>query len=143
MPNITIQNISTAPVQLREWYITLKPGAIYTGFRSADALMSSVDLHGEIAAGRVSFAYVYTADEIGSDFLPFPGMSGGGGGGPTSEVVVGSNKITYGFGIPASGNWVQGDVRFNTTSSPGSNVGWVCTVAGNPGLWTEFGLISA
>ena len=50
-------------------------------------------------------------------------------GSPSSFVSV--------FGAATVGNIV-----YNTQPSPGGYVGWVCTVAGNPGTWKPFGAIS-
>lgn len=42
---------------------------------------------------------------------------------------------------PTSGAYNEGDVVWNTDPQPGKFVGWVCTKAGNPGLWSGFGRI--
>jgi len=42
---------------------------------------------------------------------------------------------------PASGAYNEGDIVWNTDPQPGKFVGWVCTRAGNPGLWSGFGRI--
>jgi len=44
--------------------------------------------------------------------------------------------------IPTTGTWVVGDVVYNTTPASAGYIGWVCTVAGTPGTWKTFGLIS-
>jgi len=42
---------------------------------------------------------------------------------------------------PSSGAFNEGDVVWNTDPQPGKFVGWVCTRAGNPGIWNGFGRI--
>jgi hypothetical protein len=52
--------------------------------------------------------------------------------------------IGYRSSIPASGGpFAKGEIRFNSNPSPGGAVGWVCTTAGSPGTWKEFGTIAA
>jgi hypothetical protein len=43
---------------------------------------------------------------------------------------------------PTTGTWVVGDIVYNDTPTSGGYIGWVCTVAGTPGTWKTFGLIS-
>jgi len=52
-------------------------------------------------------------------------------------------KINYGAAAPTSGDWVQGDIIYNTGVSAGGTVGWVCTTSGTPGTWKTFGAVSA
>jgi len=42
---------------------------------------------------------------------------------------------------PVSGAFNQGDIVWNDYPAPGKFVGWVCTKAGSPGLWSGFGRI--
>ena len=44
---------------------------------------------------------------------------------------------------PTTGNWVVGDIAYNTAPAAGGFLGWVCTTAGAPGTWKTFGAISA
>jgi hypothetical protein len=44
--------------------------------------------------------------------------------------------------IPTTGTWAKGDVVYNSDPDSGEYIGWVCTVAGTPGTWKTFGLIS-
>ena len=43
---------------------------------------------------------------------------------------------------PTTGTFVVGDVVYNSAPASAGYVGWVCTVAGTPGTWKTFGLIS-
>lgn len=43
---------------------------------------------------------------------------------------------------PDKGNYKRGDIVWNESPSVGSSVGWVCVVAGAPGIWKSFGAIS-
>lgn len=56
-------------------------------------------------------------------------------------VQVGGRRIQVGSAPPTTGDWITGDVVFNT--NPGSNnfVGWTCVTAGRPGTWKTFGAV--
>ena len=47
-----------------------------------------------------------------------------------------------GSAAPVSGNYLQGDIVWNLAPTSGGYIGGVCTVAGSPGTWATFGLIS-
>jgi hypothetical protein len=49
-------------------------------------------------------------------------------------------KWTKGTAAPTSGTWSRGDIRWNTSPSAGSAMGWVCTSGGTPGIWKSFDL---
>lgn len=61
-----------------------------------------------------------------------------------STGVLGSlRRNAYGFtAAPTVGTWNLGDVVYNSAPASAGYVGWVCTVAGTPGTWKTFGLIS-
>lgn len=40
---------------------------------------------------------------------------------------------------PTVGNWLLGDIVYNSAPSVGQPKGWVCTVAGGPGTWVSMG----
>ncbi len=52
------------------------------------------------------------------------------------------NTVTYNITFPITGNYNKGDLIYNTNPTPGSYVGWICTVSGTPGTWNTFGLIN-
>lgn len=60
----------------------------------------------------------------------------------TTGFVIGTQKIYNGSAAPVAGTWAVGDIVYNTAPAAGGNIGWVCTSAGTPGTWKEFGLIS-
>lgn len=72
MPDVTITNVSSEQVFLRDFYLSLAPGASATFYRSAGDLARSSGLHEYIAAGTVTFSLAYTADETAADFTHFP-----------------------------------------------------------------------
>jgi hypothetical protein len=43
---------------------------------------------------------------------------------------------------PTTGTWAVGNIVYNTAPASAGYIGWVCTVAGTPGTWKTFGLIS-
>lgn len=54
----------------------------------------------------------------------------------------GGPRIFYGTTAPSSGNWIVGDVVLNSGPATGEGAGWICTAAGAPGTWVEFGRIA-
>jgi hypothetical protein len=58
------------------------------------------------------------------------------------STTIGSNRVGYASAAPTGGIWRQGDVVFNTGATSAGYAGWICTVAGSPGTWKTFGLIS-
>jgi hypothetical protein len=49
-----------------------------------------------------------------------------------------ANTVAYGTAAPTTGNWLLGDLVYNSQATSSSNIGWVCTLAGNPGAWTSW-----
>lgn len=49
---------------------------------------------------------------------------------------------TIGSSAPTSGNYLVGDIVYNSAPAPGGFIGFVCTTAGSPGTWKTFGAIS-
>lgn len=44
---------------------------------------------------------------------------------------------------PTNGSWIRGDRVYQTTTSAGDFMGWVCVGSGTPGTWKTFGAIEA
>lgn len=44
---------------------------------------------------------------------------------------------------PTLGDWVRGDIIYNSAPSAGGKIGWVCVTSGSPGVWKAFGAIDA
>ena len=51
-----------------------------------------------------------------------------------------NNKIQIAASAPTSGSYIVGDIVIKSNQKAGTNVGWICTVAGAPGTWVEFGV---
>ena len=56
-------------------------------------------------------------------------------------VKFNDNLHLKGVEQPAAGNYTVGDIVWNSNPLPGKFIGWVCTKAGNPGIWSGFGEI--
>ena len=56
-------------------------------------------------------------------------------------IKFNDNIHLKGTEAPAGGTYTLGDIVWNSEPRPGSYVGWVCTKAGNPGIWSSFGEI--
>jgi len=50
-------------------------------------------------------------------------------------------KFEVGSDSPSTGNYIQGDIVWNTNPIPTGYVGWICVRSGNPGEWKPFGQI--
>ena len=60
-----------------------------------------------------------------------------------SNGLVAYSKIGSYYGTsPAAGTWEVGDVVYDIAPASSGYIGWTCTVAGTPGTWKTFGLIS-
>jgi hypothetical protein len=51
-------------------------------------------------------------------------------------------KFAVSDSIPNEGSWKKGDVIWNSDPKPTGFVGWICTKAGQPGEWKQFGSIA-
>jgi hypothetical protein len=61
----------------------------------------------------------------------------------TSAVMwFATRQHAYAASFPVAGAHVVGDIVYNTAPVLGGSLGWVCTTAGTPGVFAEFGLIS-
>jgi hypothetical protein len=59
-----------------------------------------------------------------------------------SGAIKFNNKLHLsGSEAPTGGAFNEGDILWNNNPQPGRFIGWVCTRAGNPGLWSGFGRI--
>jgi hypothetical protein len=47
----------------------------------------------------------------------------------------------FAYGPPTTGTWIVGDYFKNLNPTPGSPIGWVCTVGGTPGTWNSDGIV--
>lgn len=63
-------------------------------------------------------------------------------GNDTALVLGTMPQQHFASSIPTTGTWKVGDIVFNTAPASAGYIGWVCTVAGAPGTWKTFGLIS-
>ena len=60
---------------------------------------------------------------------------------PFQGLVLGRRTIGYGASPPSKGKYEVGDIVLNTSPSVGGSIGWVCTHAGEPGVFRPFGRI--
>ena len=59
--------------------------------------------------------------------------------GPYRRISAGSSAAAE---PPATGDWLRGDILWNSAPEPGGVVGWICVESGAPGTWYPWGLIS-
>lgn len=60
----------------------------------------------------------------------------------TGDAAGTAKARLLGTAAPVSGTYEVGDIVYNSAPTSGGYIGWVCTVAGTPGTWNTFGLIS-
>lgn len=74
-------------------------------------------------------------------------ISGAGTANTTGKNVVtnwrdgGNNSWNFVTAAPTTEYWHVGTRVYDTAIAAGGNVGWVCTTAGTPGTWTQFGFV--
>jgi hypothetical protein len=69
------------------------------------------------------------------------------GAGTSPALIIGINsatgaKVVTGTAAPIAGVWALGDEVRNSTPASSGYMGWVCTVAGEPGTWKGYGAIA-
>jgi len=60
----------------------------------------------------------------------------------SGNIKFSEKLFTVGNQVPTEGVWSRGDIIWNNDPMAGNYIGWVCTMGGNPGLWSPFGLIA-
>ena len=58
-------------------------------------------------------------------------------------IRIQDKKFEVADNIPQSGNYVLGDIVWNSNPVPTGTVGWICIRSGTPGEWKPFGQIHA
>ena len=56
-----------------------------------------------------------------------------------TSVKIGANSVSWAPVKPEFGNFVQGDIVYNSEPSVGKPVGWICLQSGTPGTWLTIG----
>lgn len=54
---------------------------------------------------------------------------------------VGGRQEQIAAAAPTSGTWAKGDIVWNSALYGGTNIAWICVVAGTPGTWVAVGNI--
>lgn len=57
------------------------------------------------------------------------------------NIGFGGRKFITGASAPEQGNYNAGDICWSNSPQLGGHVGWICCVAGSPGMWFKFGMI--
>lgn len=95
-----------------------------------------------VGASNISSATVITDNDEAWDSRNIRGSSGV----PTKPLYGRRRRAVWGSGPPTQtfhGKWNVGDIIYNNAPAGGGTVGWMCTVAGQPGTWKSFGTLSA
>lgn len=82
---------------------------------------------------------------LDNDFTQWQAMSDGQKFTVDTAGILRSRNLglNHAAAKPLSSYWNAGEIIYNTNPVAGGYLGWVCTVAGNPGTWKGFGLIEA
>lgn len=59
------------------------------------------------------------------------------------STVLGPVIHTRAAAAPTVGQWIVGDIVYNTAPAAAGTIGWVCVTAGGPGTWKTFGTIAS
>ena len=57
-------------------------------------------------------------------------------------IKVQGHTVQWADALPTSGNYIRGDVIYNSMPQPSGYVGWTCIRSGSPGEWRQFGQIA-
>ena len=60
-------------------------------------------------------------------------------GGP---IKIQGHTVQWLDSVPTSGNYIKGDIIYNSNPQPSGYMGWICIRSGSPGEWNQFGQIS-
>lgn len=127
--------------------VRLKPTTgedYYTEYRSLNSYSEPFSIVGKPGGGNEIKYLSYQAEvglkphtlnpeSTGSNMI---GINSAGG-----LVKVSARKMTQGKAAPTTGTWAKGDYCENYDPDAGEYFGWVCVVAGSPGVWKGYGLI--
>jgi hypothetical protein len=94
-----------------------------------------------ITSSTGGFIFVCSVDYT-TGVLILSGGTATGGGSISQSTAIFRNINVYGSAAPVAGTWRAGDLVYNSAPTSAGYVGWVCTVAGTPGTWKTFGLIT-
>ena len=95
-----------------------------------------------ITTSTGSFTYVRLVNYV-TGVLTLDGGTTGSGAGTVSQLQALFNQVRpYQSAAPTTGTWRIGDIVYNSAPASAGYIGWTCTVAGTPGTWKTFGLIS-
>lgn len=95
-----------------------------------------------ITSSTGGFTFVRFVDYV-TGVITLGGGSSSSGAGTVSQTQALFNTIElFQAAAPTTGTYRVGDIVYNSAPASAGYVGWVCTVAGTPGTWQTFGLIS-
>jgi len=57
-------------------------------------------------------------------------------------IKVQGHTVQWAEAVPTSGNYIRGDIIYNSIPQPSGYVGWICIRSGSPGEWRQFGQIA-
>ena len=107
-------------------------------------LLGFVNLNGAGEAGVISANYCSETPTDKIVVTPRQGVVAFSNYNPSGAMTNYENLVVLGraAAAPATGTYAVGSIVYNSAPASAGYVGFVCTVAGTPGTWQTFGLIS-
>jgi len=107
-------------------------------------LLGFVNLNGAGEAGVISANYCSETPTAKIVTVPREGVVAFSNYNPSGAMTNYENLVVLGraAAAPTTGTYAVGSIIYNSAPASAGFVGFVCTVAGTPGTWRTFGLIS-
>lgn len=107
-------------------------------------LLGFVNLNGAGEAGVISANYCSETPTAKIVTTPRAGVVAFSNYNPSGAMTNYENLVVLGraAAAPTTGTYAVGSIVYNSAPASAGYVGFVCTVAGTPGTWQTFGLIS-
>jgi hypothetical protein len=115
--------------------------AANSGYFIGPMTHTNLAARGNVTAAILGFAATGISD--GSTRQPTTLFSGNINSGNPVPDLDGGKLTMRAAAAPGSGDYAVGDSVYYTTPAAGGRIGLVCTTAGTPGTWKEFGAIDA
>jgi len=131
------------------------------------ASVNGVNVTGNLVRGKCDYYIrLLSCSNVlvsGNEIAPLAGVAASGSGiyedtTNTSKNTVKGNSVTattpyrrisfdydifYASAAPGSGDWVQGNIVWNSAPAAGGVPGWVCVTSGTPGTWKAMANLAA
>lgn len=139
-----VTNIASATGRFKTNYVTGIVGTFSGTNFTCTTLADCYNFNGgdRISASTGGAQFVRSVNYL-TGVISLGSASTASGGGTISQNSTYFRTVSLSVSAaPTTGTYNQGDIVYNNSPASAGYVGWVCTVAGTPGTWKTFGLIS-